>query len=105
MTFDLQVFGGSENPEILKGLREPNVDPMKYPVLTRALEDVQPADSLEITLPVGQKNYQQIFREPFVYKIDGSDFGEKAEKALDRLLGPIHEGRRNLNDLYASWSC
>lgn len=88
-TLDLEVRLGPENPEILKGLREPIVDPEKYPTFVRALENMQPAYSVVIKLPGGQENYQQIFRSPFAYKIDGSDFGDKAEEALGKLLASL----------------
>lgn len=87
-TLDLEVMLGGENPEILAGLREPIVDSEKYPVLVRALENVVPANGTKIEAD-GFVNWQQIFRQPFAYKIDGSDLGEKAEQALEKLLGSI----------------
>lgn len=92
-TLDLEVKLGGEKPQILEGLREPKVDPAKYPVLSLALEHVVPAYSTKIewTTPKGiEANWQQIFRFPFSYKFaDPEHFGTEAQKALDGLLASL----------------
>jgi hypothetical protein len=92
MTLAIEVKLGGENPTILRTLREPVVDPQKYPVFARAYEFASPAHDVQIEWMTPQgvaKNYQQIFRRPFAYRIDGSDFGEKAEAALEGLLADM----------------
>lgn len=90
----MTIHWGGENPRnLLPALKEPKVDPAKYPVLSRALECVVPAYSVKIewTTTKGiEANYQQIFRFPFAYRFaDPEHFGEEAEEALHKLLASL----------------
>jgi hypothetical protein len=58
-------------------------------VLRRAYQNQIAIDRPWVEMPNGEKNPAQIFRVPFVYKLDKSDLGEKMDSARERMEADI----------------
>lgn len=62
-----------------------------YPVLDRAYRNPRQINSPWVEMPNGEQNPAQIFRQPFVYKIDRSDLEESSQAAWDLLMADIEK--------------